>query len=126
MMPEQHAPLRAPDDTFDADFVWALFSGRVDRMRQVWQISRTTLPAVAEKLAAAVEAGNWVAAAGHAHSIVGSASHFGARSLVATARRIEDHALRGHVPATEVAAMRAGLDALSTAMTAWLDRVGAQ
>jgi len=124
-MPEQ-APVRAPDDVFDADFVWTLFSGRVDRMRQVWQISRTTLPATAEKLAAAVEAGDWIAAAGHAHSIIGSASHFGARSVVATARRIEDHAERGDVPATEVAAMRAGLDALSIAMTIWLDRVGAQ
>jgi HPt (histidine-containing phosphotransfer) domain-containing protein len=124
-MPEQ-APLRAPGDAFDADAVWTLFGGRVDRMRQVWQISRTALPEAADALAAAVEARDWNAAARHAHAIAGSASHYGAHAVVASARRIEDHAGHGHVPASEVAAIRAGLDALSAAMTVWLDQVGPQ
>jgi hypothetical protein len=97
-MPRQ-APIPAPDGAFDADAVWTLFEGRTDRMRQVWRITRSTLP--------------------------GSASNFGAHALVATARRIEDHAGEGHVPAGDVRVARTQFDALCTAMTAWLDQVSA-
>ena len=119
----RQAPIPAPDGAFDADAVWTLFEGRTDRMRQVWRITRSTLPGYMDGLLAAVESGDWATAARHAHSLAGSASNFGAHALVATARRIEDQAGEGHVPAAEVVAARTQFDALCTAMTAWLDLV---
>jgi HPt (histidine-containing phosphotransfer) domain-containing protein len=74
-------------------------------------------------LSAAVESGDWVSAARHAHSLAGSASNFGAHALVATARRIEDQADEGSVAGADVQAARTQFDALCTAMTAWLDQV---
>jgi HPt (histidine-containing phosphotransfer) domain-containing protein len=123
-MPRQ-APIPAPDGAFDADAVWTLFEGRTDRMRQVWRITRSTLPGYMDGLSAAVEGGDWATAARHAHSLAGSASNFGAHALVATARRIEDHAGEGQVPAGDVRVARTQFDALCTAMTAWLDQVSA-
>ena len=119
----RQAPIPAPDGAFDADAVWTLFEGRTDRMRQVWRITRSTLPGYVEGLMAAVETGDWSTAARHAHSLAGSASNFGAHELVATARRIEDQAGEGHVTAGEVHVARTQFDALCTAMTAWLDQV---
>ena len=121
----RQAPIPAPDGAFDADAVWTLFEGRTDRMRQVWRITRSTLPGYMDGLLAAVESGDWPTAARHAHSLAGSASNFGAHALVATARRIEDHAGEGHVPAGDVHVARTQFDALCTAMTAWLDQVSA-
>jgi HPt (histidine-containing phosphotransfer) domain-containing protein len=121
----RQAPVAAPDDAFDADAVWTLFEGRTDRMRQVWRITRSTLPGYMDGLSAAVESGDWAIAARHAHSLAGSASNFGAHALVATARRIEDHASEGQVPAGDVQVARTQFDALCTAMTAWLDEVSA-
>jgi len=121
----RQAPIAAPDAAFDADAVWTLFEGRTDRMRQVWRITRSTLPGYMEGLSAAVASGDWATAARHAHSLAGSASNFGAHALVATARRIEDHAGDGHVPAGDVHVARTQFDALCTAMTAWLDQVSA-
>jgi HPt (histidine-containing phosphotransfer) domain-containing protein len=72
--------------------------GRTDRMRHVWRITRSTLPGYMDGLSAAVESGDWATAARHAHSLAGSASNFGAHALVATARRIEDHAGEGQCP----------------------------
>ena len=115
------APVPAPDGAFDADAVWTLFEGRIDRMRHVWRITRSTLPGYVDALAAAVDAADWAVAARHAHSLAGSASNFGAHALVATARRIEDHAGDGHVPVDDVQEARAQFDALCTAMSAWLD-----
>ena len=112
----RQAPIPAPGGAFDADAVWTLFEGRTDRMRQVWRITRSTLPGYVDGLTAAVESGDWTTAARHAHSLAGSASNFGAHALVATARRIEDQAGGGHVVRTQ-------FDALCTAMTAWLDQV---
>ena len=123
-MPRQ-SPIPAPDGTFDADAVWTLFEGRTDRMRQVWRITRSTLPGYMDGLLAAVESGDWATAGRHAHSLAGSASNFGAHALVATARKIEDHAGEGHVPAGDVHVARTQFDALCTAMTAWLDQVSA-
>ena len=117
------APIPAPGGAFDADAVWTLFEGRTDRMRHVWRITRSTLPGYVEGLSAAVESSDWAMAARHAHSLAGSASNFGAHALVATARRIEDHAGEGHVPAGDVDVARTQFDALCTAMTAWLDQV---
>ncbi len=117
------APVSAPDGAFDADAVWTLFEGRTDRMARVWQISCATLPLCVAGLESAVEAGDWTAAARHAHSLAGSAANFGAHALVATARRIEEGADAGGVPAAEVRQARALFDALCTAMTSWLDRV---
>ena len=119
----RHAPIPAPGGAFDADAVWTLFEGRTDRMRHVWKITRSTLPGYMEGLAAAVESGDWVSAARHAHSLAGSASNFGAHVLVATARRIEDQAGEGGVSVAEVQAARTQFDALCAAMTAWLDQV---
>ena len=119
----RQAPIPAPDGAFDADAVWTLFEGRTDRMRQVWRITRSTLPGYMEGLSTAVDGADWTAAARHAHSLAGSASNFGAHALVATARRIEDLAGEGQVPAAEVVAARTQFDALCTAMTAWLDLV---
>ena len=121
----RQAPTPAPDGAFDADAVWTLFEGRTDRMRQVWRITRSTLPGYMDGLLAAVESGDWATAARHAHSLAGSASNFGAHALVATARRIEDHAGEGHVPTGDVQLARTQFDALCTAMTAWLDQVSA-
>ena len=121
----RQAPIAAPDAAFDADAVWTLFEGRTDRMRQVWRITRSTLPGYMDGLLAAVESGDWATAGRHAHSLAGSASNFGAHALVATARRIEDHAGEGHVPAGDVHVARTQFDALCTAMTAWLDQVSA-
>ncbi|HET9267430.1 MAG TPA: Hpt domain-containing protein [Vicinamibacterales bacterium] len=121
-MPRQ-APIPAPGGAFDADAVWTLFEGRTDRMRHVWKITRSTLPGYMDGLSAAVEGGDWVSAARHAHSLAGSASNFGAHALVATARRIEDQAGEGAVPGAEVQAARTQFDALCAAMTAWLDQV---
>jgi len=121
----RQAPIPAPDGAFDADAVWTLFEGRTDRMRQVWRITRSTLPGYMDGLLAAVESGDWATAARHAHSLAGSASNFGAHALVATARRIEDHAGEGQVPAGDVHVARTQFDALCTAMTAWLDQVSA-
>ena len=121
----RQAPIPAPDGAFDADAVWTLFEGRTDRMRQVWRITRSTLPGYMDGLSAAVEGGDWATAARHAHSLAGSASNFGAHALVATARRIEDHAGEGQVPAGDVRMARTQFDALCTAMTAWLDQVSA-
>jgi HPt (histidine-containing phosphotransfer) domain-containing protein len=121
----RQAPVPAPGGAFDADAVWTLFEGRTDRMRHVWRITRSTLPGYMEGLSAAVESGDWTTAARHAHSLAGSASNFGAHALVATARRIEDQAGEGHVPAGEVHVARTQFDALCTAMTAWLDQVSA-
>jgi HPt (histidine-containing phosphotransfer) domain-containing protein len=92
-------------------------------MRHVWKITRSTLPGYMDGLSAAVESGDWVSAARHAHSLAGSASNFGAHTLVATARRIEDQAGEGGVPQAEVQAARTQFDALCTAMTVWLDQV---
>lgn len=119
----RQAPIPAPGGAFDADAVWTLFEGRTDRMRQVWRITRSTLPGYVDGLTAAVESGDWITAARHAHSLAGSASNFGAHALVATARRIEDQAGEGHVPLAEVHVARTQFDALCTAMTAWLDQV---
>ena len=94
-------------------------------MRQVWRITRSTLPGYVDGLTAAVEVGDWTTAARHAHSLAGSASNFGAHALVATARRIEDQAGDGQVPAGEVQLARTQFDALCTAMTTWLDQVSA-
>ena len=94
-------------------------------MRQVWRITRSTLPGYMDGLSAAVESGDWATAARHAHSLAGSASNFGAHALVASARRIEDQAGEGQVSASEVDVARALFDALCTAMTAWLDQVSA-
>jgi HPt (histidine-containing phosphotransfer) domain-containing protein len=121
-MPRQ-APIPAPGGAFDADAVWTLFEGRTDRMRHVWKITRSTLPGYMDGLSAAVEGGDWVSAARHAHSLAGSASNFGAHVLVATARRIEDQAGEGAVPGAEVQAARTQFDALCAAMTVWLDQV---
>jgi len=121
----RQAPIPAPEGAFDADAVWTLFEGRTDRMRQVWRITRSTLPGYMDGLLAAVESGDWATAARHAHSLAGSASNFGAHALVATARKIEDHAGEGHVPAGDVHVARTQFDALCTAMTAWLDQVSA-
>lgn len=121
-MPRQ-SPIPAPGGAFDADAVWTLFEGRTDRMRHVWKITRSTLPGYMDGLSAAVEGGDWVSAARHAHSLAGSASNFGAHALVATARRIEDQAGEGAVPGAEVQAARTQFDALCAAMTAWLDQV---
>ena len=121
----RQAPIPAPDGAFDADAVWTLFEGRTDRMRQVWRITRSTLPGYMDGLLAAVESGDWATAARHAHSLAGSASNFGAHALVATARRIEDHAGEGQVPTGDVHVVRTQFDALCTAMTAWLDQVSA-
>ncbi len=121
----RQAPIPAPDAAFDADAVWTLFEGRTDRMRQVWRITRSTLPGYMDGLLAAVESGDWATAARHAHSLAGSASNFGAHALVATARRIEDHAGEGQVPTSDVHVARTQFDALCTAMTAWLDQVSA-
>ena len=119
----RQAPVPAPGGAFDADAVWTLFEGRTDRMVQVWRISCSTLPVCVAGLESAVEAGDWANAARHAHSLAGSAANFGAHALVRTARRIEERAGAGGVPATEVREARACLDALSIAMTSWLDRV---
>ena len=119
----RHAPVPAPGGAFDADAVWTLFEGRTDRMRHVWKITRSTLPGYMDGLSAAVESGDWVSAARHAHSLAGSAANFGAHVLVATARRIEDLAGDGDVPAVEVQAARTQVDALCTAMTPWLAQV---
>jgi HPt (histidine-containing phosphotransfer) domain-containing protein len=119
----RQAPIPAPDGAFDADVVWTLFEGRTERMQHVWRITRSTLPGYVDGLTLAVETGDWAAAARHAHSLAGSASNFGAHALVATARRIEDHAAGGPVPADEVQVARTQLDALCAAMSAWLDRV---
>ena len=119
----REAPIPAPGGAFDADAVWTLFEGRTDRMRHVWKITRSTLPGYMDGLSAAVEGGDWVSAARHAHSLAGSASNFGAHVLVATARRIEDQAGEGAVPGAEVQAARTQFDALCAAMTAWLDQV---
>src|SRR6185436_9117954 len=116
-MPRQ-SPIPAPDGIFDADAVWTLFEGRTDRMRQVWRITRSTLPGYMDGLLAAVESGDWATAGRHAHSLAGSASNFGAHALVATARRIEDHAGEGQVPTSDVHVARTQFDALCTAMTA--------
>jgi HPt (histidine-containing phosphotransfer) domain-containing protein len=121
----RQSPIPAPDGAFDADAVWTLFEGRTDRMRQVWRITRSTLPGYMDGLATAVETGDWPTAARHAHSLAGSASNFGAHALVAAARRIEDQAGEGHVATAEVHAARSQFDALCTAMTAWLDQVSA-
>lgn len=119
----RQAPIPAPDGVFDADAVWTLFEGRTDRMQHVWRITRSTLPGYMDGLSAAVESANWASAARHAHSLAGSASNFGAHALVATARRIEDLAGEGPVPAGEVQAAQMQFDALCTAMSAWLDQV---
>jgi HPt (histidine-containing phosphotransfer) domain-containing protein len=119
----RQSPVPAPDGAFDADAVWTLFEGRTERMRHVWRITRSTLPGYMDGLAAAVESADWPSAARHAHSLAGSASNFGAHALVATARRIEDLAGEGSVPAGEVQAARTQFDALCTAMAAWLDLV---
>jgi HPt (histidine-containing phosphotransfer) domain-containing protein len=119
----RYAPIPAPAGAFDADAVWTLFEGRTDRMRHVWKITRSTLPGYMDGLSAAVEKGDWVSAARHAHSLAGSASNFGAHALVATARRIEDQAGEGGVPGEEVQAARTQFEALCTAMSAWLDQV---
>jgi HPt (histidine-containing phosphotransfer) domain-containing protein len=119
----RHAPIPAPDGAFDADAVWTLFEGRTDRMRHVWRISRSTLPGYMDNLSSAVTSGDWAAAARHAHSLAGSASNFGAHALVATARRIEDHAGEGPVPLEEVRVARTQFDAFCSAMSVWLDQV---
>jgi HPt (histidine-containing phosphotransfer) domain-containing protein len=119
----RQAPIPAPEGAFDADAVWTLFEGRTDRMRQVWKITRSTLPGYMDGLSAAVDGADWAAAARHAHSLAGSASNFGAHALVATARRIEDHAGEGSVPGGEVHVARTQFEAHSTAMAAWLDQV---
>jgi HPt (histidine-containing phosphotransfer) domain-containing protein len=119
----RQSPIPAPGGAFDADAVWTLFEGRTDRMRHVWKITRSTLPGYMDGLSAAVESGDWVSAARHAHSLAGSASNFGAHALVATARRIEDQADEGSVAGADVQAARTQFDALCTAMTAWLDQV---
>ena len=119
----RQAPIPAPDGAFDADAVWTLFEGRIERMRHVWRITRSTLPGYMDGLSAAVELRDWTAAARHAHSLAGSASNFGAHALVATARRIEDQAGEGAVPVAEVREARMQFDALCTAMAAWLDLV---
>ena len=121
----RQSPIPAPDGAFDADAVWTLFEGRADRMRQVWRITRSTLPGYMEGLSNAVETADWPTAARHAHSLAGSASNFGAHTLVATARRIEDQAGEGQVAAGDVQAARTQFEALCTAMTAWLDQVAA-
>jgi HPt (histidine-containing phosphotransfer) domain-containing protein len=120
----RQSPIPAPDGAFDADAVWTLFEGRIERMRHVWRITRSTLPGYMDGLSAAVEGADWATAARHAHSLAGSASNFGAHALVATARRIEDLAGEGPVPAAEVQAARTQFDALCAAMSAWLDQVG--
>ena len=79
-----------------------LFEGRTERMAQVWRIRPLHAAAVHDGLESAVEAGDWDAAARHAHSLAGSAANFGAHALVATARRIEEGAIAGGVPAAEV------------------------
>jgi HPt (histidine-containing phosphotransfer) domain-containing protein len=119
----RQSPVPAPDGAFDADAVWTLFEGRTDRMVQVWAISRTTLPGYMDALTAAVENGDWPAAARSAHSLAGSAANFGAHALVATARRIEDLAGEGPVPASDVQQARLYFEALCTAMSSWLDCV---
>jgi HPt (histidine-containing phosphotransfer) domain-containing protein len=119
----RHAPLPAPDGAFDADAVWTLFEGKTERMRHVWRITRSTLPGYMDGLSVAVEQSDWASAARHAHSLAGSASNFGAHALVATARRIEDHAGEGGVPDGEVQMARTQFDALCSAMSAWLDQV---
>jgi HPt (histidine-containing phosphotransfer) domain-containing protein len=119
----RQAPIPAPDGAFDADAVWTLFEGKTERIQHVWRITRSTLPAYMDGLAAAVDQADWSAAARHAHSLAGSASNFGAHALVATARRIEDLAGEGGVPGAEVLAARTQFDALCTAMSAWLDQV---
>ena len=123
-MPRQ-SPVPAPDGAFDADAVWTLFEGRIDRMLQVWRISRTTLPACMDGLETAVAGGDWPAAARHAHSLAGSSANFGAHALVAAARRIEDLAGAGGVPAADLREVRTHFDALYAAMIPWLDRVRA-
>jgi HPt (histidine-containing phosphotransfer) domain-containing protein len=119
----RQAPIPAPGGAFDADAVWTLFEGRTDRMQHVWRITRATLPGYMDGLSAAVDSADWALAARHAHSLAGSASNFGAHALVATARRIEDLAGEGPVPAAEVEAARMQFDALCTAMSTWLDQV---
>jgi len=119
------SPVPAPDGAFDADAVWTLFEGRTDWMLHVWRISRTTLPRCMDGLEAAVASGDWPGAARHAHSLAGSSANFGAHALVAAARRIEDLAGAGGVPAGDVRKARVHYDALCAAMTSWLDRVGA-
>jgi HPt (histidine-containing phosphotransfer) domain-containing protein len=119
----RHAPLPAPEGAFDADAVWTLFEGKTERMRHVWRITCSTLPGYMDGLKAAVEQSDWAAAARHAHSVAGSAANFGAHALVATARRIEDHAGVGQVPTAEVQVARTQFDALCAAMTTWLDQV---
>jgi HPt (histidine-containing phosphotransfer) domain-containing protein len=119
----RQAPIPAPAGAFDADAVWTLFEGRVERMQHVWRITRSTLPGYMDGLATAVELGDWTVAARQAHSLAGSASNFGAHALVATARKIEDQAGEGHVPVAEVREARMQFDALCTAMSAWLDLV---
>ena len=59
-----------------------LFEGRTDRMAQVWRISRSRLPLCVADLESAVEAGDWTAAARHAHSLAGSAANFGAHAAL--------------------------------------------
>jgi len=121
----RRSPVPAPDGAFDADAVWTLFEGRTDWMLHVWRISRTTLPLCMDGLEAAVASGDWPGAARHAHSLAGSSANFGAHLLVAAARRIEDLAGAGGVPAGDVREARVRYDALCAAMTSWLDRVGA-
>ena len=119
----RQAPIAAPDGAFDADAVWTLFEGKTERMRHVWRITRSTLPGYMDGLAAAVELQDWTVASRHAHSLAGSASNFGAHALVATARKIEEQAGQGQVPAADVQEARAQFVALCTAMSAWLDLV---
>ena len=120
-------PLPAQSDAvFDADLVWRLFEGEVERMREVWDISSRLLPASVANLISAVQASDGTAIARHAHSIAGSASHFGAHALVEAARAIERDADRGRIiQPTDVAVIRAELDAVCRAVPLWLERVGA-
>ena len=92
-------------------------------MRHVWKITRSTLPGYMDGLSSAVESGDWVSAARHAHSLAGSAANFGAHALVATARKIEEQVGEGSVARGDVQAARTQFDALCAAMTAWLDQV---
>jgi HPt (histidine-containing phosphotransfer) domain-containing protein len=119
------APLRDPHGVFDADAVWGLLEGKLDRIKKVWELTKTALPSQVRGLLEAVEHADGRATARHAHALAGSAANFGAHEVVRLARAIERDARRGQISVEMSREISAAATRFLDAFGRWLDLITA-
>jgi HPt (histidine-containing phosphotransfer) domain-containing protein len=104
------APAPSPRLIDDPSAVVARMGGKPDRVRRMIGIFLEESPGMRAKLRAAADGGDAVELQKVAHQLAGTVGYFGSAAVTAAARRVEEAARRGDLPAA--AAGLAALDRL--------------